>query len=601
MAEKFILFDQEMYVDDSLQLEILLRRAVMLAAQGAKKTFEEHYSHFNNIEGLLKKGEDEVIKIFTASAQFCVDTLTKLGVYSIAADDIVSSMRGSYFMGELGELEKWYLSVLQNEADKDAYRTARRKGRSKWVGYGFGIQGALTGAAKAGTLNMLSGAAHGTVNLIGKSFSMIGTSMNKSQMFQSKDTRNRLATALYMDISNWIYFLENAVQKEGYAVQEISPADEKRAESLFQNLKNPSLTHNQRYDIAFQLFETNPVVPEYYDYCVFQFPEQQKYLFQLGEYCGIDFSELKEKILQKIFDKASHKTEEETLQVYKKLQAKKADLGINDSKVITRTEKLLKDFDLEARTFRKIVYGTREIKAQAEREYNELLIICGDITSVAEEECQTLKLRISQGTYMVEVRDPFVHQLDCQIKRIEYNTAEAFYDELYRKSTIDNPKLKIAKSWWKVPLVVTLLSLIFFFAGAGHWRELEENFGIDYSFWHTALFWISGFLWIAARLYSKKIFEATASNELKDAKTERDRLLAEYTKQKHICEEDEEGKATISSPNMPVAPAEAKKEYTPEKEVTPVRPHLEEKQELIRRLINVLKQMDHVSDKDKGK
>lgn len=460
MSRSFALFDNTLVIEDSRLLAIYLRRIVMILASNARKAFEEYYPQFSNIEGLLKEGEDMALSIFATSSKNCVDTLSELDIYSISAEDILENMKSSYYMEELKELEKWYLSVLQNEAEKDAYRTARRKNRSKWVGYGFGIQGAITSAAKAGTLNMLSGAAHGTVNLVGKSFSMMGASMNKSQMFHSKDTRNRLASALYLDIFDWIYSLQKLVQQEGLQIQEITLPDEKRANSFFQNLQNRSLSQLQAYDIAFQIFATNPVEQEYYEYCISSFPEQQKPLLELAEYCGIDTQHLIDGILKKIVASMPHKTEEDTIRLYQALKEKQAELAIPNSEIIDNTECRLEKFDVDARTYRKMIFATREMRNEAERNYEKLSEISKKFDKKSKDECLKAIEAIKAESNIPAIEEYFLSDFENQIKKIEKKDAENRYNMLYKKCAKDIPELSKFKIKKIASFAFAILSLL---------------------------------------------------------------------------------------------------------------------------------------------
>lgn len=470
MEKTFLLFNQELTIDETLLLAIYLRHKVMIAAKNAQKTFEEYYPKFNSIEGLLKKGEDIAGEILAASAQSCVDALVGININFISANAILSNMRGSYFVEGLNELEKWYLSVLQSEADKDAYRTARRKNRSKWVGFGFGIQGALTGAAKAGALNMLSGAAHGTANMIGKSFSMLGTSMNKSQVFNSKDTCNKLAMALYMDIFDWIYFLQATVEREGFDIKKITQVDEEQAENYFQNLKRTSLSQSQAYNVAFQMFKTNPAKWEYYKYCIMSFPEQQKNLLELAEYCAFDTQPLKERILKKIVDSMPHRSEEDTLKLYQTLKEKQAELAISSSEIIDNTERKLEKFDVDARTYRKMIFATREMRVEAERNYEKLSEISKKFDRKSKDECLQAIEAIKAESNIPVVEEYFLSDFKKQIKKIEKESEKAAYDTLLASYSERNPELakfrvktKVLGLFWKLCLLVCVLSLILAF------------------------------------------------------------------------------------------------------------------------------------------
>lgn len=92
MEKTFLLFNQELTIDEPLLLAIYLRHKVMIAAKNAQKTFEEYYPKFNSIEGLLKKGEDIAGEILAASAQSCVDALVGININFISANAILDGV-----------------------------------------------------------------------------------------------------------------------------------------------------------------------------------------------------------------------------------------------------------------------------------------------------------------------------------------------------------------------------------------------------------------------------------------------------------------------------------------------------------------------------
>lgn len=107
--------------------------------------------------------------------------------------------------------------------------------------------------------------------------------MSKGSMY--KEAADRLATAVYMDVYDWVYILERMISQSGLSIEPITMEDEQEATNLFTNLQNAHLDSTQQYNIAFQLFETNPCEREYYEHCLKQFPEQQKNLLSIAEYC----------------------------------------------------------------------------------------------------------------------------------------------------------------------------------------------------------------------------------------------------------------------------------------------------------------------------
>ncbi len=153
-------------------------------------------------------------------------------------------------------------TVIQNidqyvDAQK-VYRETRKQFRNQWSGGGFGIAGALKGAAMAGVLNMGSGAVHSIANAIGNAQTNSKAKAEKIKMIHSvtKDTLNEirsLTAKLKTNVKNHIkalypnaFWIKNEQLEEKYY-------------SLFQKNKDDSMG-----EYAWELLMSNPFNTEYY-------------------------------------------------------------------------------------------------------------------------------------------------------------------------------------------------------------------------------------------------------------------------------------------------------------------------------------------------
>lgn len=540
MAESFTLFNRTLEIEDDRLLDIQIRRFIMVLADNAQEAFKKFYkSKLHGMDDLIKNGESAAFEILRSQAQNCAEALTSLEIYDISASTIIENMTASYFEEEFQQLEDWYISLLNDEEQKDAYRKARRQNRSRWVSMGFGLNGAAYASTQAGVLNLASGAAHGAVNLVGKSFSLVGTSMSKSGMYNDPNTCKRLAQALYMDVYDWIYILESIIRRSDTSIDVITPSDEKAACNLFENLQSKNLSTEQYYNIAFQLFETNPCEFEYYEYCVKRFPDQQKVLFSLADYCMIDTKRLAEPIFKSIFDSMPHNTEEETLAIKKCLDAKQEELGISSSPTVTKVEKLLHDFDIAARTFQNILFETREQRATAEKDYNELDILCQKIETSSINECRKMRATIQTGNYDKNIGNLFLRRIDVRVDFLRYMNAKEIYDALLEKEMKEKHLLAFVKHWRVFSTFVSVACLIIFVLSKLGFIN-QTGIGII-TICSAILVWPVA--WIAQII----IFTKCASAELQKASDNFDRKSTKYQQSKRAAKEKNSDTNTTQS------------------------------------------------------
>ena len=84
--------------------------------------------------------------------------------------------------------------------------------------------------------------------------------MSESAMFSRAETRERLANTLYLDVFDLVYVMERTIKTANIAIRPITPTDERKAGSLFENLKTLNLDYAQAYDVAFQIFQTGSLL-----------------------------------------------------------------------------------------------------------------------------------------------------------------------------------------------------------------------------------------------------------------------------------------------------------------------------------------------------
>lgn len=86
---------------------------------------------------------------------------------------------------ELSTAQEVFSKIDQGVDVEAEYRRLRKASRGRWQGGGFGVGGAIKGAAQAGMMNMGTGAIHSVVNGLGNIKSEIKASRKKSKIVRS--------------------------------------------------------------------------------------------------------------------------------------------------------------------------------------------------------------------------------------------------------------------------------------------------------------------------------------------------------------------------------------------------------------------------------
>ena len=231
---KFRLLGQDVAISEAIESYNTYRKLFIGQAKTAANQFFDTYERNQSLEDVVRKTPDQIAACIAPPVELCIQILVDHGVYTIDREQFSSTYR-SY-------LDRWkkayeaicdqYDSIVSEQEELDQYRVARRENRGRWVGGGFGVGGALKGAATAGAMNMVSGAAHRVVNGVGKIFSSLSASSEMWKIFNDSKTRSSLARSVWNTVFYLHYALIDCLDRTGadhlpYEGRETSGMDQK--------------------------------------------------------------------------------------------------------------------------------------------------------------------------------------------------------------------------------------------------------------------------------------------------------------------------------------------------------------------------------------
>lgn len=161
---------------------------VKLAMAAAYDFAENFENYFKNLEELHERCESIVgERYLKPGVEEAIQDLVGKKIIDIDEEAFFEEFLSQYltWADDFSEIDNQYIEIGMATEERDAYRTARREGRGKWIGGGFGVEGALKGAATAGAINILTGAAHGVFNLAAKGVSAVGDAIKKDEIYKS--------------------------------------------------------------------------------------------------------------------------------------------------------------------------------------------------------------------------------------------------------------------------------------------------------------------------------------------------------------------------------------------------------------------------------
>ena len=213
----------------------------------AENGFLNAYRNAGGLEEMIMNIDSIVIKEMSDFADQIVVLLRNCDILEYDAEDFIQKSIMEYG-DELDELKddifQFLEEISENTAQLDAYRTARRKSRGRFVGY------SAEGMIKAGAANLAIGALHGTFNLIGKGITAMGNSMKKSnKLSESEPKFKKIFNLLCIDMYD--SFVDQ-IEKKGFPATRMSQMfeREKRAKTLLENAVAANYQNDQMLEVV---------------------------------------------------------------------------------------------------------------------------------------------------------------------------------------------------------------------------------------------------------------------------------------------------------------------------------------------------------------
>ncbi len=370
----------------------------------------------------------------------CIEYIVELGVYNISAEKFADKYYFDNFYSYedcYHKVNDKYMNIILTEEEKDEYRRLRKQSRGRWQGGGFGLSGAIKGAATAGALNMASGALHGLVNMGGKLISNAAASRQKAELFNDASTYNILVNGVVESVYNMVYALTNCILDMGIQEMDIiSDNDIEEARILMNNLKKNVVPEEKRIELLIRVIELNPYKEDAYTYLVVNYGDPRNEIEKIADYFGTDVRKEKNKEITKFYNQLDLSTEEKTLDGKVRLIEVAKQLGLPETEVdkVKEINKKLADFDVKARTVDRVIFETREEASLAKTELDSIKKIMSkmkeddeqDVIN-AKESILSLKLETKiQDKYLEKIND-LLSKLDVQARtynKVVYDTRE---------------------------------------------------------------------------------------------------------------------------------------------------------------------------------
>lgn len=231
-----------------------------------------------------------------------------------------------------------FKGLIQKVNDaKDAeieYRELRKQNRSRVVGGGFGLSGALKGMATAGAINAVTGMGHSVVNAFGNVGSSLSAASSKYSVYKDEETFNCLRAALADCLgSTFSAHIQIVNERKPHCIDVFSDSD--RAEALLENAKR---FPDKAQHLLLEAFKQDPASFDLLRYIFLNYRRERKNVLIIAKSFGISLSDTITSILSQEYT-ADAKTDESKAQAARKrILSLMDEMGLSESETLDQLE-----------------------------------------------------------------------------------------------------------------------------------------------------------------------------------------------------------------------------------------------------------------------
>ncbi len=414
---RYTLLGTPIAFDDGAERFFDLQYRSWTAQDRAFEEFSKWYKKYDNIEAILSKYRQfskELIEKHAVKPLF--STLTTSSIFDVSKESYYRTCLDLSPVDEaLQSVSSKYQQIEQTQAAQERYRQVRKASRGRWQGGGFGLSGALKGAAQAGALNMVSGLGHSMVNAVGNAGSAVAASSSKQALFKNQATFNLLFQGIELSIySAYEAHMEllNSRKGSGYIRSQF---DFDRSSALFENAKK---LPNRKEELLTQAVLFCPWNYELIKYLFLEYPMERKDVCAIAKRFHVDLSALYETIFAQEYTEEAHESEASA-------QAAR-----------DRIIKLMEEFSVtESSTLNQL-------------EHDRLGIICTGIEQADEIQCNKLKEQVESYKALDKNKAPFLDKIQARIQEIWSQEDGEVFNALYEKTDLFSPEdVKAAQTY----------------------------------------------------------------------------------------------------------------------------------------------------------
>ena len=296
---EFKLYGKKLYLDQSVKNIADIYDEFWKKADSLCYTFRTEYH-------VADKDNDFLDTIFACGAQCLLEVcnvicndLARAGVENVREDLIkkeVLEISNSYYVPPFENLVDEVAEILSAAGVTVSKRELKNAMRGRWSGGGFGLGGALKGAAMAGGLNMASDAVHSLTKGISNTITRQRAQSKVKKLYDQYE--NTIVSGLYDTIIACRSYYIGLVQKlTNVKLYMVTKQDAEKHKNVYNSIRNVGI-NDDNLESYIKNIELCPLHKPQYETLLLQRGDSARELEKICAYVHIDILEMKKVAVQ---------------------------------------------------------------------------------------------------------------------------------------------------------------------------------------------------------------------------------------------------------------------------------------------------------------
>ena len=261
------ILDSEITVSTAIENSRYIANVFYPYFSTCEETIKKWYRQQGDCSRILRNYKDLQVQIVLDFLEEAFGILNSNQIYTIDKESLAIRFLSNCLEELNGTAEDMALDlddIDENKENAAEFRRMRKASRDRWHGGGFGISGAITGAAKAGALNAASGIGHSIRNAAGNFVSSVGASVKKGQLFSQYEPKFvECAENIIFNVESEMREILKAEKNLKFEFQ--SEEDNQKGNAIYQNFANGNIPSSSRREMIATALSLNYYNPRIYE------------------------------------------------------------------------------------------------------------------------------------------------------------------------------------------------------------------------------------------------------------------------------------------------------------------------------------------------